>query len=346
MAEAPAAALRLQLDPDALAATWRALDPLAGAARAGAAVKADGYGLGAAQVVPVLVAAGCADFFVAHSGEAAAVARHVAPAAITVLHGPLDGGDARYIKARGFRPAINSLRQARLWLDAGGGVCDIMVDTGINRLGLPLGALGDQTVRALDIEVLHSHLASADEDSPLNEVQRLRWEDARRALPHRRAALANSAGIVLGSAYHGDLTRPGLSLYGGWQRAELAPHIRQVAYPEAVLLQVRDIAAGEGVGYNATFVAPRSMRVGVISLGYADGYLRAWSGKGVFRHEGATLPVLGRVSMDMTVIDLTAAPALREGDWVRADYALPEASGLSGISQYELLTTLGSRFAR
>ncbi len=346
MAEAPAAALRLQLDTGALAANWRALDKLSGAARAGAAVKADGYGLGAAQVVAVLAEAGCADFFVAHSGEAAAVAAHAAPAAITVLHGPIDVSDARYIKARGFRPAINSLRQARLWIDAGGGVCDVMVDTGINRLGLPLSALGDETVRALDVAVLHSHLASADEDSPLNEVQRLRWEDARQALPHRRAALANSAGIALGAAYHGDLTRPGLSLYGGWQRAALAPLIRQVAYPEAVLLQVRDIAAGDGVGYNATFVAPGRMRVGVVSIGYADGYLRAWSGKGVFRHDGAALPVLGRVSMDMTVIDLTAAPAVREGDWVRADYALPEASRLSGISQYELLTTFGSRFAR
>lgn len=346
MPEAPGAALRLHLDTAALAHNWGALDMLSGTARAGAAVKADAYGLGATQVVPVLAAAGCRDFFVAHSVEAGPIAAFVEPAYIAVLHGPLDQGDAAYIKAFGARPVINSLRQARLWSAAGGGPCDVMVDTGINRLGLPLAALGDEAVRALDIQVLHSHLAAADEDTPLNETQRLRWEEARRALPHRRAALANSAGIVLGADYHGDLTRPGLSLYGGWQRAELAGHIRQVAHPEAVVLQVRDVAAGEGVGYNATFVAPRDMRVGVVGLGYADGYLRAWSGKGAFRQGEAMLPVLGRVSMDMTVIDLTAAPALREGDWVRADYALPEASAASGIAQYELLTLLGDRFVR
>ncbi len=346
MAEAPTAALRLNIDTDALVANWRALDALSGAAPAGAAIKADAYGLGVAQVVPVLAAAGCRDFFVAHSAEATEVAGLVDPARIAVLHGPLDVADARFIRAIGARPVVNSVRQAQNWRDAGGGLCDVMVDTGINRLGLPAQALGEEAVRALDVDVLHSHLAAADEDNPSNEVQRLRWEDARRALSHRRAALANSCGIVLGAGFHGDLTRPGLSLYGGCQRAELAPHIQQVAYPEAVLLQVRDVAAGEGVGYNATFVAPRDMRVGVVSIGYADGYLRAWSGKGVFRAGEAALPAIGRVSMDMTVIDLTTAPMLREGDWVRADYSLPEASRATGLAQYELLTLLGRRFGR
>jgi alanine racemase len=164
---------------------------------------------------------------------------------------------------------------------------------------------------------------------------------------HRRASLANSAGIALGEAYHGDLTRPGLSLYGGVPCAALERHIRQVAWPEAAIIQVRRLEAGDSVGYNATFAAPGPMRVGVVALGYADGYLRCWSaGKGTMVCGGKRLPVLGRVSMDMTVIDLTDAPEISEGDWVGADYSLPQASQASGLSQYELLTLLGRRFAR
>jgi alanine racemase len=178
-------------------------------------------------------------------------------------------------------------------------------------------------------------------------VQCARWNDAICAMPHRRASLANSAGIMLGEAYHGDLTRPGLSLYGGIARPEMAAEIRQVARPMAAIMQVREISAGEGVGYNSTFIAPAMMRVGVIALGYADGYLRCWSGgKGAMVSQGRRLPVLGRVSMDMTVIDLAEAPELLEGDWVEANYDLVEGAAASGLSQYELLTLLGRRFAR
>jgi alanine racemase len=344
--DTPPAPLRLSIDREALAANWRALDRLSGSASAGAAVKADAYGIGAAAVVPALREAGCRDFFVAHWSEAGEVAALVPPGEVAVLHGPLTAADAVYAKAQGLRPVINSLAQARLWLDAGGGRCDLMVDTGINRLGLPLGDLGDDAIARLEIDVLHSHLASSEENSPQNETQRLRWEEARGAVPHRRASLANSAGIALGRAYHGDLTRPGLSLYGGVPCAGLAGEICQVVRPEAALMQVRELQAGDAVGYNATFVADRPMRVGVVSMGYADGYLRCWSGKGTMRAGGAVLPVLGRVSMDMTVIDLSAAPQLKEGDWVSIDYALPEAAATSGLSQYELLTLLGRRFVR
>ncbi|WP_068081980.1 alanine racemase [Novosphingobium rosa] len=341
----PAPPLRLTLDDEALAHNWQALDALSGAAKAGAAVKADAYGLGARRVVPLLARTGCADFFVAHWAEAADLVDLVDPRSMAVLHGPLSDADVTFAKATGVRPVLNSLDQARRWREAGGGLCDVMVDTGMNRLGLATGDLGQ--LAGLEVDVLHSHLASADEDSALNALQLQRWQASLGALPHRRAALANSAGIALGAAYHGDLTRPGLALYGGIARPELADVIRPVVRPQVALLQVRQIAPGETVGYNATFTASGPMRLGTVALGYADGYLRCWSGQGMLRSgDGVEVPVLGRVSMDLTIVDLTRAPHLAEGDWLDVVYDLPRAAAQTGLSQYELLTGLGRRFAR
>lgn len=345
-ADLPAPPLRLSIDPAALTANWRALDRLSGAARAGAAVKADAYGLGARRVARILLEAGCEDFFVAHWSEAADLLGTIAPQRIAVLHGPLNASDAAYARDTALRPVINSLHQARLWQEAGGGLCHLMVDTGINRLGLPLDDLNDMVVTGLQVDLLLSHLASADEASAQNARQCARWNAARGTVTHARASLANSAGITLGPDYHGDLTRPGIALYGGVPCAALVPHIRQVARPEAQLIQIRELQAGDSVGYNATFTASAPMRVGIVSLGYADGFLRCWSGKGAMLADGARLPVLGHISMDMTVIDLAAAPELGEGDWIALDYALPAAAAASGLSQYELLTALGRRFAR
>lgn len=344
--DAPPAPLRLSIDRQALADNWRALDRLSGSARAGAAVKADGYGIGTALVAPVLREAGCRDFFVAHWCEVPALLDHVPASQVAVLHGLQSSADAAYARAMGVRPVINTLGQARLWIEAGGGACDLMVDTGINRLGLTLDELADPMVDGLEIVTLHSHLASAEEDSPLNLVQLDRWRQARLLVPHREAALANSAGIALGSAWHGDLTRPGIALYGGVPCPALAGAIRQVVQPQAAIMQVRELQPGDGVGYNATFLADRPMRAGVVSLGYADGYLRCWSGLGGFHAGDQAIPVIGRVSMDMTVVDLSARPDLGEGDWLDLDYALPAASAASGLSQYELLTLLGKRFQR
>ena len=339
----PPSTLRLRLDSDALAANWRALDRLSGAAAAGAAVKADAYGLGVDNVVPVLREAGAKEFFVAHWSEVPAVLRHAEPANLAVLHGPLRNEDVQFAHSTGVTPVINSLYQAKLWLDGGGGRCHLMVDTGINRLGLPLTHLGDPLVAALEIDILMSHLASADEDVAQNAEQLARFDQV--TLRARRRSLANSAGIGLGPAYAFDLTRPGLALYGGVPRPELAA-IRQVAHPQAAVLQLRDLSPGDSVGYNARFTTDRRMHVATVSLGYADGFLRCWSGKGALRHGDAALPLLGRVSMDLVVVDCSAAPNIREGDWLDVPYSLPEASAQCGLSQYELLTTLGKRFRR
>ena len=342
----PPATLRLNLDREALAGNWRALDRLSGAAAAGAAVKADAYGLGVAQVVPVLREAGAQDFFVAHWSEVPAVLEHVAPAQLAVLHGPVHAEDARFARETGVRPVLNSLHQARLWRDAGGGPCHLMVDSGINRLGLPASEIGDPLVAAMEIDILLSHLASADEDVAQNARQLALFEDMARAIPARRRSLANSAGVGLGARYAFDLTRPGLSLYGGVPRPELSGAIRQVAHPQAAILQLRDLSPGDSVGYNATFTADRPMRAATVSLGYADGFLRCWGERGALRHGDRVLPLLGRVSMDMIVVDCTAAPELREGDWLDIPYRLPEAAAQSNLSQYELLTLLGRRFRR
>lgn len=344
--ELPPPTLRLKLDGQALAANWRALDRLSGAAEAGAAVKADGYGLGNDGVVPVLRDAGAKTFFVAHWSEVPGVLRHVPPGQLSVLHGPLRPEDVRFARQAGVRPVINSVHQAALWNEAGGGPCDLMIDTGINRLGVPMQALGDPAVAALEIETLMSHLASADEDVAQNEVQHKRFEEAAQQVPSRRRSLANSAGIGLGVRYAFDLTRPGLALYGGVPRPELEGEIRQVAYPQAAVLQLRDLSPGDSVGYNATYTADRPLRAATVSLGYADGFLRCWSGGGSLRRDGIELPLLGRVSMDLVVVDCTAATGLREGDWLDIPFDLPAAAQLSGLSQYELLTLLGKRFSR
>ena len=340
----PPPTLRLEIDTEALAANWRALDALSGAAEAGAAVKANAYGLGVGRVVPALRDAGCRQFFVAHWSEVPGVSAHVPAAQISVLHGVVTAEEAAYARAAGIRPVLNSLEQARRWIEAGGGACDLMIDTGINRLGLPLSDLNDPLIAQLRIDTAMSHLASADEDSPDNSLQLGRARDAFAQVSANRYSLSNSAGIALGAEYAFDLSRPGLALYGGVPRTELQDLVRQVAYPQARVMQLRVLQPGDAVGYNATFVAQHPMRVAVAAIGYADGYLRCWSDKGVLQCNNRTLPVLGRVSMDMVVVDHAAVPDLKEGDWLDIPWNLPAAADQSGLSQYELLTLLGRRF--
>ncbi len=342
MPDLPPPSLRLAVDKQALASNWRALDRLSGVASAGAAVKADCYGLGIDHCIPALIEAGARDFFVAHWGEVPALLSHVEPHHISVLHGPLTTQDAQFAKTTGVKPVMNSVEQAQRWVDAGGGACDVMLDTGINRLGFSVHDFGDPIVAKLDIDILMSHLACADEDSAMNAAQLERFRCAIRLVSAKRTSLSNSAGIALGSDYAFDLTRPGLALYGGIPRPELVPHIQQVARIEAALVQTRTISAGDSVGYNAEFTASKAMRVGVVSLGYADGILRGWAGS-AFEKDGIRLPILGKISMDMIVVDLSEALDAREGDWLGLPYDLPGAAQQSGLSQYELLTVLGQR---
>jgi len=337
--------LRLILDGEALASNWKALNARSGSAQAGAAVKADGYGLGAREVAARLRDAGCRDFFVAHWGEAAAIADIIPPAWISVLNG-IQSRDIPHIRALGAVPVLNTPEQLSLWHASGGGRCHVMFDSGINRLGIGPEQISQCHLHDLDIDLLLSHLASADKDSAQNNAQQRSFHEQAAASGAKRLSLANSAGIMLGADYHYDLTRPGLSLYGGIARSGMEAFIKPVASLSARLLQVRSLPAGAPIGYNATHICGNDTTVATISIGYADGYLRAFSGKGSAHHGAAALPVLGRVSMDLVTIDISAAAELREGDWVDVDYDLPKASALTGLSQYELLTNLGTRFER
>jgi alanine racemase len=336
-------ALRLTIDRSGLQANWRWLQERAGVP-AGAAIKAEGYGLGAREAMLALHEVGCSDFFVSSWAEAEELGSVPDDTNLVVLHGvgPGDVDAALAIKAR---PCLNTVEQVARWREiAPGRECDVMIDTGMNRLGLRSEEIAQ--VALLPIHTLHSHLACADEDHALNAMQLGRFRAVAAEVSAKRYSFANSAGICLGRDYSFDLVRPGLALYGGVPRREAEGNIRQVARVEAQIVQRRTIRAGETCGYGATFTADADTEAAILNIGYADGYLRGFSSHGsAFAGEYA-LPVLGRVSMDLIAVGCDAAKDLKEGDWVEIDYDLPSASRQSGLSQYELLTCLGSRFER
>jgi alanine racemase len=335
--------LRLTIDRASIRANWRWLADRAGVP-AGSAVKADGYGLGASETVKALLDVGCRDFFVSTWAEAASLADLPHDVSLVVLHGvgPDDVEAALRFRRR---PCLNTVEQVARWKEiAPDQPCDVMIDTGMNRLGLRPSEIG--VLDGLAIDTLHSHLACSDEDDPLNTMQLERFRAVASVIDAQRYSLANSAAIGLGRDYSFDLVRPGISIYGGIQRPEFEGHIRQVARIEAQIVQRRLVPAGESCGYGATFVSKDDTQVAILNVGYADGYLRGFSSRGSAFAGEYSLPVLGRVSMDLIAVGCDAAPELKEGDWVEIDYDLPSASKQSGLSQYELLTTLGSRFER
>jgi alanine racemase len=219
-----------------------------------------------------------------------------------------------------------------------------MVDTGMNRLGLRYDELS--AAEGLNVHTLHSHLACADEDHTLNDVQLRRFREVAACLPARRRSLANSAGVFLGREFSFDLVRPGLALYGGIPRPEAREIIQQVVVPEAQVLQSRHVPAGESVGYNATFLAPCDMTIAILNVGYADGFWRSFGRNGSGRFGGVELPIVGRVSMDLLALDVTKSPQIGPGDWIELPFSVEQLAADTGMSQYELLTGLGRRWQR
>ncbi|OYU16026.1 MAG: alanine racemase [Alphaproteobacteria bacterium PA4] len=339
---------RLLVDRSALVHNWQVFARASGAAACGAAIKADGYGLGAPGVAAALIAAGCRDLFVAHWHEVAALEQALEPwpdqVRVAVLHGVGPAEMAQALASRAV-PVLVTAAQVAAWKSTGR-PADVMVDTGINRLGLTLVEARSGLLDGLAIDTLHSHLAcSEDPGHPLNAWQRAAFADVAAVVPARRHALANSAGIGMGEGFRFDLTRPGIGIYGGGPAPGAEP-LRDVAGIAARIIQCRDIAGGDAVGYGATFVAERPTRIAVVALGYADGYPRSLSNRGWAVVDGRRCPLVGRVSMDMSCFDVTDAAPVAEGDWLTIGFDLAETAAAAGRTEYELLTGLGDRYAR
>ena len=343
------------MDLDAIARNYGTLCRLAGGAQVAGVVKADAYGLGAAQVAPRLAKEGCRTFFVAtaREGEALRKALQDLEAEIFVFHGYWPGERARIVSAR-LIPVLNSADQIEAFRADGGGACAIHFDTGMNRLGLSSRETeelitGASTLAGLDLRLIMSHLACAEApDHPKNGAQRDRFADIVRRLPPCRASLANTGAVLLGEAYHFDLVRPGIGLYGAHPANTSGGPFEPVVAIEAPILQLREIAAGETIGYGAQVTADRAMLTATLALGYADGFLRAASPGAAGRIGNTRVPLLGSVSMDLSVVDVSAVPGqLKPGDRVRfLASAVNETAAAAGTIGYELLTRLGSRLTR
>lgn len=356
----------IAIDLGALAWNWTALAKLVAPAECGAVVKADAYGLGAERVVPALSAAGCRSFFVATPDEALEI-RRIAPDAqrVFVLDGLVPGSEAM-IEAADAVPCLASLDEVRSW-SAHAKACGqqlaaaIHIDSGLNRLGLAVADVealsreGD-TLAALSIELVMSHLACADQPAHAkNEAQRTTFDRLRALLPPAPASLAASDGLMLGPAFHYDLVRPGYGLYGGQAFRGGASPVKPVLEVTAPVIQVRDVAAGESVGYAAVWHALKPSRVAVIAAGYADGYGRGASasddapGGHVVIH-GQIAPIAGRVSMDLITVDVTGIdPPVERGDiatLIGPGLPLEVAGRVAGTIGYEVLTRLSRRFQR
>jgi len=365
-ATAPAPLATLTIDVDAVVANWRLLARQSQPAECAAVMKADGYGLGTAQLAPALAGAGCRTFFVAHAAEGAALraqlgeAGHAAPR-IFILHG-VQPDEADFLAHHRLIPVLSTMAQVELWRNAGGNTplpAALQVDSGMNRLGLSPAALQDLVGRpaglaGLNLVLLLSHLACADEPAnPMNARQRELFLALRRLLPDVPASLANSAAIFHGPGFAFDLVRPGIALYGvdPIEREQAGNPLRPVVDLRARILQIREIDPPEAVGYGFTFHAARRTRLATVSAGYADGYLRALSNQAFGAIDGVRVPLVGRVSMDLLTFDISDLPpdSAREGSFLElAGPTIPlgELARHGGTIGYELLTRLGSRLLR
>jgi alanine racemase len=360
----------LTVDLGAIRANYRMLKRLlkedGGSAECAAVVKADAYGLGAAQVATSLLKEGCKHFFVAHLDEGIRL-RSVLPggAQIYVLHGPLPGAEPVFGVHR-LIPVLSTMEQVAGWrrlstqLDMALPAV-IQADTGMSRLGLAASDVArlhrePDLLRGIDVRYLMSHLACAEEqEHPANEAQRTEFEWVRSLFPRWRASFANSSGIFLGRRFHFDLARPGAALYGLAPVSGAANPLRQPVQLKARILQVRDIAAGVGVGYGLTYKATGPRRIATLSIGYADGWARSLSNRGAVWFDGAAAPLAaplaGIVSMDTCSVDVTGIPEHlvapgRFADLISPANTVDDVARAAGTIGYDVLTGLGQRYCR
>jgi alanine racemase len=351
----------LTIDLAAIVANWRALADRAAPAQCAAVVKADAYGCGIEQVVPALAKAGCETFFVANLGEGKRVRAVAKSAAIYVLNGVLPGTAPAFAEAN-LRPVIGDVEALIEWSTfraASGwrGETALHFDTGMSRLGFPpeeAGTIAANLGADHGIALVMSHFACSEEDHPLNAIQMERFAKLRSFFPEVAGSLSNSSGIFLGAEAHHDLVRPGVALYGANPTPDKSNPMRTVVTLQGRVVQTREIPPGATVGYSATWTARRPTRLAIVSIGYADGLLRAASAtdarpgaKAVF--SGQRCPLAGRVSMDLLAIDVTDIHGPKRGDLVTLlgeGISVDDLAARAATIGYEVLTSLGRRYRR
>ena len=343
-------ASRLTVDLGALSRNYHTLKSLAAPAECGAVGKANGYGLGAAAIASRLVAEGCSTFFVATVAEGIALRDVIDVPEVYVLEGVSDI-EAPRAAEYDLVPVINTDAQLEAWRPYRSRPIAVQVDTGMNRLGYSVNDAHPARFDHFDVALLMTHLACSEEpDHPRNALQLERFTDVAGRFNGVATSIANSAGILLGPQFRGDVCRPGIALYGASPFVDPMSILATVATLEARILQLRRVPANEPVGYGATGVADTERLIATIAVGYADGLPRVLSGHGYTAVVGAGVPIVGRVSMDLTTIDVTGlADAVRVGDWVELlgpQVPIEDLAELAGTNCYEILTGLGARSER
>ncbi|MEM0922905.1 MAG: alanine racemase [Pseudomonadota bacterium] len=339
---------RLTVDLSSIAANWRALDALTPPeCETAAVVKADAYGCGLARVGRALKAEGCRSFFVATPEEGARLRQALGAAPqIYILAGYATEEEAGF-RTHNLRPVLNAPEQLSAWLSGPAGPAILQLDTGMNRLGMEpaeLAAIGELPPQ---ITHLMSHLACADEpEHPQNAAQLLAFQAMTEGRQTGRT-LSATAGILLGSDYHFEMIRPGIGLYGGLPFSQG----RHAVAVEVPILQIRDIEAGESVGYGAQYIAPRDGRIATLAAGYADGLIRQMgnSGQAAGVIHNRPVPFAGRVSMDLVTLDITDVPEAGPGDMVELigpNQSIDAIAAMTGTIGHEILTSLGHRYRR
>lgn len=349
------ATARARVDLEALARNYGRVRDAASGAECGAVVKANAYGLGLEPVARRLHREGCARFFVATAGEGYALRRVLDDAVVYVFEGVPPGHELRFAESR-LVPVINTLEQLARWRTVALPAA-VHVDTGMTRLGLAM-ADAERLVRepalleGIELDCLMTHLSCADLPAhPLNTEQLARFEAIAARLPAARRSIANSAGALQGGAFAADLVRPGIALYGGNPFSDRASPVEPVITLEARILQVREIVEPVTVGYGASYDAAPPARIAVLGIGYADGYPRCLGNRASAYLGGKTVPVVGRVSMDLTCIDVSRLDpeAVRVGQYAElfgTHVAIDDVAAAAETISYELLTSLGARVAR
>lgn len=352
----------LEIDLGAIQRNWKMLQAKVGkAVQCAAVVKADGYGLGAAQVGKALAAAGCRTFFVATLEEGLALRDALKTAEIVVLNGLLPRTEQELLKAR-LVPVLNDLGQLDVWRKLVLPMKQrppamLHLDTGLSRLGLSRTETQVLTgepdrLAGVSLRAIISHLVVAEDPKHgKNAEQRRLFLAARRKLPPAPASLAASSGIFLGADFHFDMVRAGAALYGINPLTDQLNPMAQVIHLKGKIVQVRDVDRGETVGYGAEHRMDRGGRIATVAVGYADGWFRSSQGRAMAGIAGRQVPIVGRISMDLITLDVTGLdPALVEvggfADLIDSKNTADAVGARAGTIGYEVLTALGRRYHR